>query len=202
MPQKVGSRVKPGMTEVEESYGSSPTPKPAFTLLILHRHRNPPAIVTVVERRDLQPAAETKLQPAVGAKARCCRQVGDEARDARGAAMAAFEVDARGQDHAHLGAGFAAHGHDAGQREAAQIDDIAAHAARARHRIELDLAAHRADGDAAHIEPGFNLDAQRCFGLASRAAAGLVLRAEHARGCRDGRAAKGQGEAEEKPGRG
>ncbi len=40
-------------------------PKPPLALLILHRHRNPPTIIPIVERRDLQPAAEAELQPAI-----------------------------------------------------------------------------------------------------------------------------------------
>src|SRR3546814_8069103 len=71
------------------------TPKPTFALLILYRHRNPPAIVAVVERRDLQSAAETKLQPPVGSEPRRRRQVGDKTGNARGAAMTALQVDAR-----------------------------------------------------------------------------------------------------------
>src|SRR5690606_20156903 len=46
-----------------------PTPKRPFRLPILHHHRNPSAIVAIIKHRD--------LQPAVGAKAWCCRQVGD-----------------------------------------------------------------------------------------------------------------------------
>ncbi len=87
--------------------------------------------------------------------------------------MPAFEIDARRQDHAHLGTRFAAHGDYAGQREAAKVDDVAANAARARYRIDFDLAAHRADRDAAHVELGFDIDAQRRFNLARAAPTAL-----------------------------
>ena len=42
------------------------TPMLRLALLILHCHRNPPTIIPIVERRDLQPAAEAELQPAIG----------------------------------------------------------------------------------------------------------------------------------------
>lgn len=135
------------------------TPKRApLDLLILHRHRNTPAIVAVVEAGDLQSAAKAELQSAVGAEPRRCGKVGNKAGDAGGAAMTALQIDAGGQMDPDLGTGFTAHGDYAGQGEAAQIDHIAAHAPHPRSRVDFDLTPHRADRNAAHVEMGFYID--------------------------------------------
>ena len=106
--------------------------------------------------------------------------------------MAALEIDACGQDYAHFCAGFTAHGDDTGEREAAQINDVAAQAPRAGYRIDLDLAAHRADCNAAHVEPGLDLDAQRHLSRAHRRADRLAWRAEQALRRHRGRTSKSQ----------